>query len=75
MLSLLFLCLVHSPFYFRTDVTHFPHLEVLNALLTFTITQNNGKFVPTLNVLVPSHRGIRNVATTERILNFSTMCR
>lgn len=50
MLSLVFLCLFHSPFYFRTDVTYFPRLlEVLNILLTFTLTQNNGKFVPTLN--------------------------
>ena len=59
MLSLLFLCLVHSSFYFRTDVTHFPHLEVLNTLETFTTTQNNGKFVPTLHELVPCRRGIR----------------
>jgi len=59
MLSLLFLCLVHSPFYFRTDVTHFPHLEVLNTLLTFTTTQNNGKFVPTLHELSPCYRGVQ----------------
>jgi len=59
MLSLLFLCLVHSPFYFRTDVTHFSHLEVLNTLLTFKTTQNNGKFVPTLHELSPCHRDVQ----------------
>lgn len=74
MLSLLCLCLFHSPFYFRTDVTYFPHLEVLNILLAFTFTQNNGKFVPTLNYLVTHNRDVGGVEVQSHIFLTSLQC-
>jgi hypothetical protein len=74
MLSLLLLCLFHSPFYFRADVTHFPHLEVLNILLTFTFTRNNGKFVPTQNYLLLHYRDVGGVEVKSHIFSTSSLC-